>query len=110
MSLISSSVLETKDIHETLDRVSVEQYPGVSIQLTGRNLSVYDLELKMIGSYAVEGGMKNYIFSKGMGVSKYVCSTCACRVDQKGRIDKESIKHRSTTMQGGQDYTKQFKK
>ena len=33
------------------------------------------------------------------------CSTCECRVEQKGRIDKESIKHRPSTMQGREDYT-----
>ena len=32
------------------------------------------------------------------------CSTCECRVDQKGRIDKRSIKHRPSTMQGREDY------
>ena len=28
----------------------------------------------------------------------------ACRVVQKGRIDKGSMKHRPSTMQGGEDY------
>ena len=32
------------------------------------------------------------------------CSVCEFRVEQEGRVDKRSMKHPSSTLQGGEDY------
>ena len=34
-----------------------------------------------------------------------VCRVCEFWVEQEGRVDKRSMKHRQSTLQGGEDYT-----
>ena len=45
-----------------------------------------------------------YIYKVVISVWVYVCSTCECSLDQKSRVDTRFIKHRQSTMQGGEDY------